>query len=642
MQFRYRLYLLIFLVGMIVLFTLQGVIATEIEEILSSAPSATDYPEAGAVVIRHEEKDLIKADGTSITTVHRLIKIFEDRGKKEYGEIRIPYSTLLQKITINKARTITPDGKTVEPSPDAINDVTPPFLLDAPIYSDIKWRTISMPALEKNAIIDIEVTIEQIEPYMAGYFFGEFGTQEMEPIGESQLIVVVPREMKFSYVMRDLNVEPEETSDEETVTYSWEIKNIPALVEEPLMPEDMGARIMFSSISTWNEVARWFYQLASPQIQSDEAIKAKVEELTRNKETPPEKIKAIYNFVASEIRYVGLEFGIGGYRPHAAQETFRNRYGDCKDKTILFLTMLKEIGVTGYPALIRAFGETDTRLASPGQFNHAIAVVPQGEDYFWFDPTAETCSYGDLPSADQGREVLITMGEEGKFVRTPVFPPAHNLEKFTLQAVIQEDGSLKGEIEMDTTGAYSAIYRSVFKRRNPEERQAVLESILNFVYPGANLRKWSTSELTDLNIPISLKISIEHPHYVETSEDMIFFKVPGRLSLLPTANLASWVGKDERRYPFQLDYISSTSRLERKVEITLPEGYLIRIPKNFSMTTPSGSFHSNYEKVERKIIYNGVLEFNYPIISTAEYSELKKLINAAVQEEGRQIVLLKE
>jgi hypothetical protein len=500
-----------------------------------------------------------------------------------------------------------------------------------------------MPALEKDAIIDVEVTLEQLQPYMPGVFFEEFNTQEMEPIIESQLTVIVPQEMKLNYVMRDVNVEPVVSTNENLITYCWKIKNIPALVEEPLMASELGARIMFSSVSAWDDVSRWFYQLSSIQMESDEDIKGKVDELTRNKETDEEKITAIYNFVASEIRYVGLEFGMGGYQPHSAQEIFRNRYGDCKDKTILFLTMLREIGVDGYPALIRAFGETDTRLVSPGQFNHAITVIPRGEDYFWFDPTAENCSYGDVPSADQGREALVVMaGGEGKFVEVPVFPPEHNLERFAFQGVIQEDGSIKADIVIDTTGAYSAIYREIFKSFSPEERETVLQSIINFVYPGAELREWEISELTDLNIPVSLNISIEAPRYGEMSEGMLFFKLPGRISILPTAQLAIWVGKDERRYPLQLDYLSSTSRIERMGEIVVPKGYLIRLPKNLSLVTANGSFSIDYEKVDEKIIYNGRLEFCTPIVPVSEYRDLKNLINAVVQEEEKQAILIKE
>jgi len=65
-----------------------------------------------------------------------------------------------------------------------------------------------------------------------------------------------------------------------------------------------------------------------------------------------DKIKAIYYYVTSEIRYVGLEFGIGGIMPHSAPSIFREKYGDCKDKAILLITMLQEAGIEAYYTLV--------------------------------------------------------------------------------------------------------------------------------------------------------------------------------------------------------------------------------------------------------------------------------------------------
>ena len=41
---------------------------------------------------------------------------------------------------------------------------------------------------------------------------------------------------------------------------------------------------------------------------------------------------ALYNYVAQNIRYVSLSFGLGRFQPHSAADVFKNQYGDCKDK----------------------------------------------------------------------------------------------------------------------------------------------------------------------------------------------------------------------------------------------------------------------------------------------------------------------
>ena len=59
-------------------------------------------------------------------------------------------------------------------------------------------------------------------------------------------------------------------------------------------------------------------------------------------------------FAQREIRYVGLELGIGGYQPHPAPQIFAHRYGDCKDKATLVSAMLSEIGVESYYVVINS------------------------------------------------------------------------------------------------------------------------------------------------------------------------------------------------------------------------------------------------------------------------------------------------
>jgi transglutaminase-like putative cysteine protease len=62
----------------------------------------------------------------------------------------------------------------------------------------------------------------------------------------------------------------------------------------------------------------------------DESVRKKAADLTRGATTPVEKTRRLYDFVARNIRYVSLSFGVGRLQPHAASEVLQNGYGDCK------------------------------------------------------------------------------------------------------------------------------------------------------------------------------------------------------------------------------------------------------------------------------------------------------------------------
>ena len=49
------------------------------------------------------------------------------------------------------------------------------------------------------------------------------------------------------------------------------------------------------------------------------------------------------------MRYLGFELGTGAYAARPPDEVYARRFGDCKDKSLLLATMLRELGVEVVP-----------------------------------------------------------------------------------------------------------------------------------------------------------------------------------------------------------------------------------------------------------------------------------------------------
>jgi transglutaminase-like putative cysteine protease len=60
------------------------------------------------------------------------------------------------------------------------------------------------------------------------------------------------------------------------------------------------------------------------------------------------KLSRITDYIQKNIRYFIVERGIGGLQANHAADIFRNRYGDCKDKTTLLISMLQVAGIQAY------------------------------------------------------------------------------------------------------------------------------------------------------------------------------------------------------------------------------------------------------------------------------------------------------
>ena len=116
----------------------------------------------------------------------------------------------------------------------------------------------------------------------------------------------------------------------------------------------------------------------------------------------PAVVRAIYDFVVTNTRYVALEFGIHGYKPYRVDRVLARRFGDCKDKASLMHAML-EGGGRGQPAwcccACASWARMPREPASLAAFNHAIVYVPT-LDCTWTAPPSSTARR-ELPIADR-------------------------------------------------------------------------------------------------------------------------------------------------------------------------------------------------------------------------------------------------
>jgi hypothetical protein len=166
------------------------------------------------------------------------------------------------------------------------------------------------------------------------------------------------------------------------------------------------------------------------QLVVDAKIKAAVQEVLRGLPKGADeraKVRALYKHVITSTRYVGLEFGIHGFKPYRTTDVYDRRFGDCKDKASLLKVMLAEAGIASHLVLVRTRdqGTVTATPASLSAFNHAITYVPSLDLYL--DGTAEFSGPEELPSLDQGATVLIVKDGAGAELRTiPLSKSADN------------------------------------------------------------------------------------------------------------------------------------------------------------------------------------------------------------------------
>ena len=613
---------------------------TGVNNILENAPSPEKYPQAGALILYCDEKIEVSPENTQDTYVHYIVKILNERGKEGFSETHIDYDSTFERVELEYARTIRPDGSVVEVGSRHIRDVSK--YLNFPLYSNARIFIISFPEIAEGAVIEYKLKIRRSQLVNKKDFVLIYPLQASEPIISANLTIDLPKErvLQIKKLNEGLNtfgadLTPKTEEIGGRTIYRWQFKDIPQIIPETNMPEvvEINPAILISTFSSWQEVYGWWWALAKDKIKADTAIKEKVEELLEGLKTDEDKVRAIYNFCAQKIRYVAVEYGQAGYKPHPASDIFKNKYGDCKDKAILLVTMLKEAGFMGYPVLISTQDYYDLNPDFPAIiFNHCIAAIQSADKTIFMDTTAETCAFADLPAGDQNRRVLIFKEDSFKIEPTPLYPAEHNFIKQILKINIDSDEFISAEKSISASGIYEQAQRYWLLYTPPELIEQALKERIQDVSIGAILGKYNIENSEDLNKPVVFNYAFYGREY---------FTAAGNLRLLPqlTSLDASLVAHERRKYA--IDF-SALDKKEAVFEIVMPAGFTIKyLPEDVKENSPWLDFSASYAQKENRIIFRQVNTLKKNIIPTDEYADFKIFFEALAKKIKQRIILEK-
>lgn len=618
--------------------TVEDIADPYIRNLIKSAPGQAEYPNAGAIILLNDKTVRIQSDYTAIEELHFLVKILNDRGKEKYGEVKLWYDSTYQKIEIEYARTIKPDGTIAPVGAKHTRDISE--YPEYPLYSNARLRIISMPELTEGAVIEYK-TKKYINKLINGKEFCEnYPLQKLEPYLNQRISLIIPQGYNFNiksynpgYLEYGLDFSPRVEKLDAGTKYSWEFRNVPETIREPSMPPyaEITPYLSISSLDDWQELYDWWRNLTIDKIKTDKAIEEKTQALIKDENTQEEKARAVYHWVASKIRYVGVEYGEAGFEPHYATEIFKNKYGDCKDQVMLLISMLGYAGISAYPVLIGTKGSYLLDEEFPTlAFNHAICLAKVGEELVFLDPTAETTSFGDLPGGDQNRKVFVFYEKEGKIEKTPLFRPEHNRACISMTIDIYEDETISGTRKTNTFGEYDQGQRYWLKYTKPVLIEEYLKSTVNNLSPGGKLLSHTISDVEDLNKPIEIRMEFEGPKFLsEAGEDRLVPQLGGFSTSL--------VSRDKRSYP--IDF-RTLDEFDIMVTIKLPENLTIKyLPPPVIKDTPWFTYLNKYNFSQGIIFFEESLVHKRVLVTPEDYEEYKRICEDLARQTDKQAVL---
>ncbi len=637
----------------------------EIQSRIKNAPSQADHPDDGAVVLWESEVFDLDENGNRVYSMRRVVKLLNKDGY-HLGEIRIPYAQGGDDVTIHHARTIRPDGSEVElDDSEIVRGITPASAAEMGLLVNTRLLYFELPKISDGCIIDYAYSAKNLRDAMKGEFWRQVFFQVDEPIQYYRLTTHIPKKNQLYYEVDGPQVEPTISENNYTRTYTFEVKDVPALRSEPLMPavSDLAYSISLTSLDSWDELVTWYSTLIREQDRITKEIEAKTKEILFGALTRQEKIKRLYEFVATKIRYAGDERGIWAIKPYPAGEVLKKKWGDCKGKSTLLSTMLRVAGIDSYPVLISA-GKASRivhDVPSLAYFNHMILAVDGGKnkDLIWLDPTAHTCAYGDFPASDQDRWTLIINtdaqkadgkelgapivedqildGEKVKqylyaFRKSPMLPANTNIRQTETHVIVKNDRSLEVTHELRVSGEFNSRLRSrLLGTSHRDERIQFLRDLFE-LDERAKVENFEISSITDMSPELEIKVSWSCQDYLYEIADQYILELP-----IVSNPYAKLLRDEERDHPAVLGK-ALTFENHTTVEVEAP--YRIKmIPQNNELRTDIAEIQLDYKKSEKKAEMKQVVRFNTPRVEAAKIGHLKDVVRIATSKSTKRFII---
>jgi Domain of Unknown Function with PDB structure (DUF3857)/Transglutaminase-like superfamily len=615
------------------------------------------YDDKTDAVLLFSQTDVVVISTDKIrTTVREAYKIIRPNGR-QHGIVGV-YLNPERKIRSLHGWCIPAQGKDYEVKDKDATEVAPGFA-GGELASDVKYHMIRIPAADPGNIVGYEYDVEE-RPF---WLQDTWQLQEYDPVRESHYTLQLPPgwEFKASW-LNHADVKPVEAGNN---SWQWSVSDVTAIKAEPDMPPFSGVAagmvITFfppggktlSGFATWDDLGKWYSTLLTGRMDPSPELKQQVATLTAGKNSQLEKMRALAQFSQHDIRYVAIELGIGGWQPHSAPDVFSHRYGDCKDKATLLRAMLHEIGVESYHVVInheRGAVAADT----PPQiwtFDHAIIAVkipdgltdpsliavaphPKLGRILFFDPTDEMTPFGQIRGELQSNYGLLVTPEGGELTALPQQPPAMNSISRTAQLTLDDQGTLKGDVEEIRLGGRATSERWALREASKDaDRIKPIENLLS-----GSMSRFQITHATVLNLgvtdqPFGFRYTFVSPDYAKNAGGLLLVR-PRVIGNKARGILET---KEPRRFPIEFD---GPAHDTDRFEITLPAGYVVDdLPPPVDADFSFASYHSKTEVKGNVIAYQRTFEIKELSVPVSRAEELKKFYRIISSDERNTVVL---
>ncbi|AZQ82649.1 DUF3857 domain-containing protein [Colwellia sp. Arc7-635] len=505
-------------------------IGPTVDELLVKRDIAAKSFTSSAVILSRRGDVVIDDKGFEISHYYNAIYIADDTAVKDYSKLVSQFNSYYQEKKIDFARVITSEGKVIEMQKDAISLVSSN---SGDYFDEGKQYEFALPQLKAGSIIEYQATTQQIKPYIEKEWFSSINFHfvkflpsinwlRIDPVLETTNTLTVPKNIELSIVNYNIDIEPKLTKTAKNKIYTWRTTHQKGLELETEMPslDDILPTVHLSTIQDWSTVNRWFNTLYLPTQKSDETIVELAKTIFHQDMNEYEKIKAVFDYMQKNVRYIGAHVNRGGYKPHLASEVLSQAYGDCKDQTVLIIALLKQAGIAAYPALINSYPGAKFSDELPMlNFDHMITYVETKTAKYWLDTSGETGTFPGINLNLEDKKALVVDEKEGRILQLPATTSADNIATVNIDFSLDKT-VINAHVALDLSGHVETNLRN-FIQFSPNALAAT-EQIMSPLLFNTRISDFKNSDPID--ITKSFTLSANFSDIAEITSDIDNFR----------------------------------------------------------------------------------------------------------------------
>jgi hypothetical protein len=612
-------------------------------------------PGADAMILyRSLSDDASKAAASGDTLEEYVrIKIFTQAGVKE-GHIEVAFVKEYQNVVYVTGRTIKPDGTIVRFDGQVLETTV--------VKSNglkVLAKTFTLPDVQPGCIVEYKYQLQ-----------GQAGWAHSHEWTVSQPLYT--REAHFTYKpetaygsslhpMASTYLLPADATPKLQVdgTYLMLVHDVPAIVEEPLMPpkRPIESRVSFyyespdapsatdPSDKYWNHYAKRWNDELEKFIDKKKTLSEEVSKIVSPGDAPELKLRKIYARV-QQIRNLSFEDEKMAKENKSenlkdnsnVEDVLKHGYAYGRDIDFLFVGLARAAGFEATEVYIapRNTGIFLPKRNEAQELSDELTWVRAGTQEYYLDPSARFFPFGLLPWYETEAGGIKVDKNGATIVTTPSPGPSDATLARSVNLDLKEDGSISGTVRLDMEGQRAALLREEKRKEDDTGRTKDLETEIKAWLPVGStfeITKIANWDITDQ--PIHIEATLTIPSFAMGAMQRMVMPIEMfQMSQMAEFSAEKRVNAVYFHYPFE-----ETD----DIKLRLPAGYKAEsLPQDRKINLGAVSYEISTGAQDGAVEIKRHLVVSSVLFTKEEYPTLRRFFGTVKSNDNTQMVLQNE